>query len=90
MEEIIKQNIELEKIVLNVAEIAKYLWQNGWAERNAGNISVNINDILNFQLVKLGYIGGGQVGGQIRTYPTITPISIACLRACPSKTACVK
>ncbi len=46
MEEIIKQNPKLEKIVLNVAEIAQYLWQNGWAERNAGNISVNINDII--------------------------------------------
>ncbi len=46
MKEIIKQNADLEKIVLDVAEIAQYLWQNGWAERNAGNISVNINDII--------------------------------------------
>jgi len=47
MKEIIKRNPDLEKIILEVAEIANYLWQNGWAERNAGNISVNINDIVN-------------------------------------------
>ena len=29
---------EIEKI----AEVAGYLWQNGWAERNGGNITVNI------------------------------------------------
>lgn len=46
MKEIIKQNAELEEIILNVAEIAQYLWQNGWAERNAGNISVNVNDVI--------------------------------------------
>jgi rhamnulose-1-phosphate aldolase len=47
MKEIIKKNKELEEIILHVAEIAQYLWQNGWAERNAGNISVNVNDIIN-------------------------------------------
>jgi rhamnulose-1-phosphate aldolase len=47
MKEIIKQNKKLEEIILHVAEIAQYLWQNGWAERNAGNISVNVNDIIN-------------------------------------------
>ena len=28
--------------VLKAAEVAGYLWQNGWAERNGGNITVNI------------------------------------------------
>ena len=31
---------EIEKI----AEVAGYLWQNGWAERNGGNITVNITE----------------------------------------------
>ena len=26
-----------------VAEVAGYLWQKGWAERNGGNITVNVN-----------------------------------------------
>lgn len=33
---------EIEKI----AEVAGYLWQNGWAERNGGNITVNITDYI--------------------------------------------
>lgn len=27
---------------MKIAEVAGYLWQNGWAERNGGNITVNI------------------------------------------------
>jgi rhamnulose-1-phosphate aldolase len=46
MIEILKQNPDLEKKILQVAEIAQYLWQNGWAERNAGNISVNVDDLI--------------------------------------------
>ena len=46
MIEIFKQNPELEKIVMQVAEVALYLWQNGWAERNAGNVSVNVTDFV--------------------------------------------
>jgi rhamnulose-1-phosphate aldolase len=46
MKDIIRQNADLEEIILHVAEIAQYLWQNGWAERNAGNISVNVNDVI--------------------------------------------
>ncbi len=33
---------EIEK----VAEVAGYLWQNGWAERNGGNITVNITHLV--------------------------------------------
>jgi len=29
-----------------IAEVAGYLWQNGWAERNGGNITVNITDLV--------------------------------------------
>ena len=37
---------EVKQIILEVSEVADYLWQRGWAERNAGNISVNINDLV--------------------------------------------
>ena len=30
----------------NIAEVAGYLWQKGWAERNAGNISVNVTEMV--------------------------------------------
>ncbi|MDE6438094.1 MAG: rhamnulose-1-phosphate aldolase, partial [Muribaculaceae bacterium] len=34
----------LEAEVNKVAEVAGYLWEKGWAERNGGNITVNITD----------------------------------------------
>jgi len=36
----------LAKQVADVAEIAGYLWQKGWAERNGGNITINITDVI--------------------------------------------
>jgi len=34
----------LEHEVMQVAEVAGYLWQKGWAERNGGNITVNVTE----------------------------------------------
>lgn len=42
----IEKNTQLKEVIFEVAEIAEYLWQRGWAERNAGNISVNISDLI--------------------------------------------
>lgn len=39
-----KQNQALQEIVHEVSKVAGYFWQRGWAERNAGNISVNISE----------------------------------------------
>ena len=39
-------NKKLNEQLEEVAEIAGYLWEKGWAERNAGNISINISDII--------------------------------------------
>ena len=39
-------NEKLKQQIDDVAEVAGYLWQKGWAERNAGNISINITDII--------------------------------------------
>lgn len=33
-----------DEVLAQVREIAGYLWNNGWAERNGGNISYNITD----------------------------------------------
>ena len=35
-------NLELKEEIMKVAEVAGYLWQKGWAERNGGNITVNV------------------------------------------------
>ena len=37
---------EVEKI----AEVAGYLWQNGWAERNGGNITVNVTKMVDDEI----------------------------------------
>jgi rhamnulose-1-phosphate aldolase len=36
----------LEKTITEITDTAKNLWEKGWAERNAGNISVNVTEIL--------------------------------------------
>ena len=36
----------LEKTVTEIAETAGYIWEKGWAERNAGNLSVNITGLF--------------------------------------------
>ena len=53
MESIIDNNPELKHQIEQVAEVASYLWQKGWAERNGGNIVINVTDHLNSQLVRL-------------------------------------
>jgi rhamnulose-1-phosphate aldolase len=35
----------LAREIADVAEVAGYLWQKGWAERNGGNITVNISAV---------------------------------------------
>lgn len=40
------ENKKIKKLIKEVAELAQYLWQYGWAERNAGNISVNLNHLI--------------------------------------------
>ncbi len=45
------QNPLLKKLIENVAEVAGYLWERGWAERNAGNISVNISALISGETI---------------------------------------
>lgn len=42
MKSILDGRPQLAEEVGRIAEVAGYLWQNGWAERNGGNITVNI------------------------------------------------
>ncbi len=46
MKSIIELNAGLKKQIDEIAEVAGYLWQRGWAERNGGNISVNVSDLI--------------------------------------------
>ena len=38
-------NESLDRQIGVVAEVAGYLWERGWAERNGGNISVNVTGL---------------------------------------------
>ena len=55
MEGITYNRPELKRCIEQVAEVAGYLWQKGWAERNGGNIVVNVTDHLNSQLSTFNY-----------------------------------
>ncbi len=46
------------KEIEQVAEVAGYLWQKGWAERNGGNITVNITDSVGPDIRKAPAIAG--------------------------------
>lgn len=43
---ILKGRQALKREVKKVAEVAGYLWQNGWAERNGGNITIDVTDLI--------------------------------------------
>lgn len=59
MKSIIEGRPLLKKEIDKIAEVAGYLWQNGWAERNGGNITVNITAF---------------VDGEIRALPAISEV----------------
>ena len=44
MKSILENRPALKAEIEKVAEVAGYLWQNGWAERNGGNITVNVTE----------------------------------------------
>ena len=58
MKSILDNNNSLRKEVEKVAEVAGYLWQKGWAERNGGNITVNVTDSVNEELKSKPAIAG--------------------------------
>ena len=45
MKTILEERLELKREIEKVAEVAGYLWTKGWAERNGGNITINITDL---------------------------------------------
>ncbi len=53
MKSILDGRAALTAEVEKVAEVAGYLWQNGWAERNGGNITVNITDLVDDEIRSL-------------------------------------
>lgn len=59
MSSILDNRPALQHEVMQVAEVAGYLWQKGWAERNGGNITVNVTE---------------HVDDAVRAMPAISPV----------------
>lgn len=52
----ILENNNINYQVGQVAEVAGYLWQKGWAERNGGNITINITEYVDDSIKNLSPI----------------------------------
>lgn len=59
MASILENRPALAHEVEQVAEVAGYLWQKGWAERNGGNITVNVTEYID---------------DEIKAMPAISPV----------------
>jgi len=46
MTDSLRNNKQLSAIIDSVAEVSGYIWQKGWAEKNAGNISISLKDVI--------------------------------------------
>ena len=57
MKSILEGRPALKKEVDKIAEVAGYLWQNGWAERNGGNITVNVTKFIDDEVRRMPAIG---------------------------------
>jgi rhamnulose-1-phosphate aldolase len=49
---------QLKKALDSVAEVTGYLWQKGWAERNGGNLTLNITEYVDEQMMAMPAISG--------------------------------
>lgn len=76
MKSILENRPELARRVAEVAEVAGYLWQKGWAERNGGNITVNVTAHIDDQVRALPAIS------EVRPIGTVLPRLEGCYFFC--------
>ena len=50
MKSILEGRPQLEAVINQIAEVTGYLWQKGWAERNGGNITVNVTAFVDDEM----------------------------------------
>ncbi len=68
MESILDNRPELRQQIGQVAETAGYLWQKGWAERNGGNITINITEFVDDALRAIPAISEPRPIGKVLTH----------------------
>ena len=65
MASILDNRPALKAQIDKVAEVAGYLWQKGWAERNGGNITINVTQWVDEQMRSLPAIDGPRPIGTV-------------------------
>ena len=55
----------LKAVIDDIAEVTGYLWEKGWAERNGGNITVNITEFIDEEIAALPAIAPEQPIGKV-------------------------
>lgn len=53
MKSILDNRPGLKAVIDQVAEVTGYLWQKGWAERNGGNITVNVTEFVDDEIAAM-------------------------------------
>ena len=76
LKSILENRPALVKEVNKVAEVAGYLWQKGWAERNGGNIVVNITEYVDDEIRMLPAIS------EVKPIGTVLPHLKGCYFFC--------
>jgi len=62
----------LEKIIKDIAEVARILWEQGWAENNAGNISVNVTEHIPEDVGEMNEFPSAEID---KSYPELSGYS---------------
>lgn len=63
---------DLENIITDIAEVARILWKLGWAESNAGNISVNVTEHIPEDIRELNKFPSKKID---KSYPELSGFS---------------
>lgn len=58
MRSILENRPALAREINRCAEVASYLWQKGWAERNGGNITINITEWIDDEIRQMRPVAG--------------------------------
>lgn len=76
MKSILENRPALTREVNKVAEVAGYLWQKGWAERNGGNITINITEYVDDEIRQMEPIS------EVKSIGTVLPHLKGCYFYC--------
>ena len=68
MKSILEGRPGLAAVIDQVAEVTGYLWQRGWAERNGGNITVNVTEFVDDEIKSLPAIAPVKQIGKVLPY----------------------